>query len=346
MSFDSHITFDRSSVKILIYGASGYTGKLISTQAKQAGLDFEIAGRNESAVSALARSLGVSYRVFDVVDAQALRSTLKDFTVILNCAGPFAVTALPIMEACMDTGVHYLDITAEFKIYALAESLSEKAAAANVMLLPGVGWDVVPSDCLAVHTANKVAKPRHLRIALEVAGAMSRGSATSAGEIMDVGLLVRSEGKLVTAPNADMSVFNFGEGDVECARLSFGDLVTAWASTRIPNIEMFVHVKGDAFPEGDLTLLPEGPTPEERDANRAKAVAEVTGEDGAIARALIDTVNGYSYTAMSSVEAARRVLAGQYLPGFQTPVTVFGAEFAASISDTRIIDLDPIVPSR
>lgn len=340
MSFDSQAILARSGAKILIYGASGYTGKLISSRAKQAGIDFEVAGRNESAVSELARSLGVSYRVFDVVDAQALRTELKDFNTILNCAGPFEVTALPIMEACMDTGVHYLDITAEFKVYALAESLSEKAAAANVMLLPGVGWDVVPSDCLAVHTANKVAKPQRLRLALEVAGAMSRGSATSAGGILEVGLLVRSEGKLVAASNADTSVFDFGEGDRECVRLSFGDLVTAWASTRIPNIEMFVHVKGDAFPEGDLSLLPDGPTPEERDANRARAVAEVTGEDGFIARARIDTVNGYSYTAVSSVEAARRVLAGHFIPGFQTPATAFGAEFAASISDTRIIDLN------
>ncbi|RKL65868.1 hypothetical protein CR203_18630 [Salipaludibacillus neizhouensis] len=346
MSLDSYVTLSHSGAKILIYGASGYTGKLISARAQQAGLDFEIAGRSEASVSALARSLGVSYRIFAVEDAQALRSALKGVTAILNCAGPFAVTARPIMEACIDSGVHYLDITAEFKVYELAQSLSKKAAAASVMLLPGVGWDVVPSDCLAVYTASKVDKPRRLRIALEVAGAMSRGSATSAGEILSVGLLVRSEGKLVAAPNADTSVFDFGEGNVECARLSFGDLVTAWASTNIPNIEMFVHVKGDAFPEGDLSLLPDGPTPEERDANRAKVVAEVTGEDGSIARARIETVNGYSYTALSSVEAARRVHAGHFLPGFQTPASAFGAEFAASIPDTRIIDLDPIVPSR
>lgn len=345
MSLNSYVTPGRSGAKILIYGASGYTGKLICARAQQAGLDFEVAGRSEASVSALARSLGVAYRVFAVEDAQALRSALKGITAILNCAGPFAVTAGPIMEACIDSGVHYLDITAEFKVYALAESLSKKAAAASVMLLPGLGWDVVPSDCLAVHIASRVAQPQRLRIALEVAGSMSRGSANSAGEIMSVGLLVRSEGKIVAAPNVEPAVFDFGEGNVECARMSFGDLVTAWASTRIPNIEMFVHVKGDAFPEGDLSGLPDGPTLEERDANRAKVVAEVTGNDGSIARAVIDTVNGYSYTPLSSVEASRRVLAGQFIPGFQTPATLFGAGFASSIADTRIIDLDTIIPS-
>ena len=115
--------------------------------------------------------------------------------------------------------------------------------------------------------------------------------------------------------------------------------MTAWRSTEIPNIEMFVHVSGDAFPEGDLSTLPDGPSAEERDAHRARAVAEVTGADGTAARSVIETVNGYSYTPLAAVEAARRVLAGEHEPGFQTPVRVFGAGFAETISGTTITDL-------
>ena len=300
-----------------------------------------MAGRDEAKVAALALELGVPYRIFGMDSAAAMRTGLEGVTAVLNCAGPFASTARPLMEACIACGVHYLDITAEFKVYALAEYWSERAAAAGVMLLPGVGWDVVPSDCLALHVAAKVERPQRLRIALQVAGSMSRGSATSVAEIMDVGLLVRSEGAIVAAPDADPALFNFGDGDVECARLSFGDLVTAWTSTRIPNIEMFVHVKGNAFPSGDLAALPEGPSAEERDANRASAVAEVTGADGSIFSARIDTVNGYSYTPLAAVEAARRVLGGEYRSGFQTPATVFGVAFAESIADTAITDLAP-----
>lgn len=325
--------------KILIYGATGYTGKLISVQAQRTGLDFEIAGRSKTAVRALALELGVTYRVFALDDALALRSALANVTAVLNCAGPFASTAEPIMQACIECGVHYLDITAEYDVYALAETWSQKAAAAGVMLLPGVGWDVVPSDCLAVHTAEKVFQPQRLRIALQVAGSMSRGSATSAAKIMDVGLLVRSEGQIVAAPDALPASFDFGEGPVDCARLSFGDLITAWKSTGIPNIEMFVHVKDDAFPVGDPSLLPDGPSLEAREANRARAVAEVTGIDGIVARARIDTLNGYSYTPLSAIEAARRVLAGQSFPGFQTPAMLFGHGFASSIADTVITDL-------
>jgi short subunit dehydrogenase-like uncharacterized protein len=198
---------------------------------------------------------------------------------------------------------------------------------------------VVPSDCLALHVAAKVEQPQRLRMALQVAGSMSRGSANSAAEILAVGVLVRADGAITATPDAAPAQFDFGDGDVDCFPLSFGDLVTAWKTTRIPNIEMFVHVKGDAFPSGDLAAMPDGPSAEERDAHRASVVAEVTGADGAVFRARIDTINGYSYTPLAAVEAARRVLGGEHRAGFQTPATLFGAAFAESIADTTITDL-------
>jgi len=325
--------------RLLIYGATGYTGQMVAQAAKDAGLDIVLAGRDAGKLAKLALQLDASYRAFAVDDTPALHAALGDCAAVLNCAGPFAATAKPIIEACLATGAHYLDITAEFNVYALAESLSDAAAKAGVMLLPGVGWDVVPSDALAVRTVAQVANPQRLRIALQVAGSMSRGSAISAGEIIAVGLLVRQDGEIVTRPDAQSAEFNFGEGYVECFPLSFGDLVTAWRSTGVPNIEMFVHVTGEAFPQGDLSTLPDGPTAQERDENRAKVVVEVLGADGSLASAMIETVNGYSYTPLAAAEAARRVLAGEHHSGFQTPATVFGPDFATSIPGTQIIDL-------
>lgn len=323
---------------ILIYGATGYTGKLVAMQARDIHLSFEIAGRNATQVAALADQLGVPFRVFALNDPAAIRASLAGVTAVLNCAGPFASTARALMEACIACGVHYLDITAEYKVYALAESWSERAAAAGVMLLPGVGWDVVPSDCLAMYVAAKVDQPQRLRIALQVANSMSRGSATSVGEILGVGLLVRTDGKIVAKPDAAPARFDFGAGPVDSVPLSFGDLITAWKSTRISNIEMFVNIKENVLPEG-IAAMAEGPSLEERVANRASAVAEVTGSDGTVVRARIDTVNGYSYTPLAAVEALRLLMVGQFKPGFQTPATVFGAGFAVSITGTRIIDM-------
>ncbi|SFX80422.1 saccharopine dehydrogenase family protein [Azotobacter vinelandii] len=325
--------------KLMIYGAAGYTGSMVAERAKATGLDAIIAGRDEGKLAALSQRLGLPYRVFSLDEPAVVAQALRDVAVLLNVAGPFAKTAEPLMRACISGGAHYLDITAEINVYRLAERLGEDAARAGVMLLPGVGWDVVPTDCLAAHVSRRVEQPQSLRIALLVAGAMSRGSAISAGEIVGAGLLARVDGELVATPDARPADFDFGDGPVACAPLSFGDLVTAWRSTGIPNIAMFVHVSGDAFPEGDLPQLPDGPSAAERDAHGARAVAEVTGADGSRARALIETVNGYSYTPLSAVEAAHRVLDGEQRLGFETPAHLFGAGFAETIAGTCITDL-------
>lgn len=159
--------------KLLIYGAAGYTGAMVAEQAKSAGLNVEIAGRDAAKLQKLAERLSVPYRVFPL--DEPLGSALEGVDVLLNCAGPFALTAHPLMHACIEAGVSYLDITAEINVYRLAERLSVQAAKAGVMLLPGVGWDVVPTDCLAMHVAQRVRSPQSLRVALQVAGPCREG---------------------------------------------------------------------------------------------------------------------------------------------------------------------------
>ncbi|EGH45713.1 MULTISPECIES: saccharopine dehydrogenase family protein [Pseudomonas syringae group] len=321
---------------LLIYGATGYTGRMAAERARALGLNIEIAGRNQQRLASLAAQLGVNYRVFDADQAEGF---LSGISVLLNFAGPFVQTAEPLMRACIKAGVDYLDITAEINVYRLAERLGAEATANQVMLLPGVGWDVVPTDSLAVQVAGRVQGPTALNIALQVPGSMSRGSAMSVSEIIGAGVLARVDGELVATPDAEPRHFDFGQGPVLCVPLSFGDLVTAWHSTGIRNIAMFVHIAGDAFPQGDLSQLPDGPTPEQREAHRARAVVEVTDAKGAIARSIIETVNGYTYTPLAAVEAARRVLDGERQTGFATPAKVFGGGFAESIAGTLVTDM-------
>lgn len=320
---------------LLIYGAVGYTGRMVARQARAAGLDIIVAGRDEGRLASLAFELGVPYRVF-ALEGGAPGHALDGVDAVLNCAGPFVKTAAPLMEACLRAGTHYLDITAEIGVYRLAESLAARAEQAGIMLMPGVGWDVVPTDCLAMQVVARVSHPVALRIALRVAGPMSRGSATSAAEIVGAGIMARVDGALVATPEAGPALFDFGDGPVVCSPLSFGDLITAPHSTGIRNIAMFVHVAGDAFPQGDLSLLPDGPTDEERETHRASAVAEVTGADGATARAIIRTVNGYSYTPLAAVAAAMRVAEGAWRAGFETPGRVFGPGFAETVPGTTV----------
>ena len=323
---------------LMIYGALGYTGRMVARQAKSAGLDVVIAGRDQKRLVALALELDLPYRVFSL-EGDLSPGHFEGIHAVLNCAGPFVRTAKPLMQACLEQGMHYLDITAEIGIYQLAESLSVAASEAGVMLMPGVGWDVVPTDSLAMQAVARVKDPVSLRIALKVAGGMSRGSAVSASEIVSAGILARVDGDLVSRPDAPSALFDFGDGLVDCFPLSFGDLITAWHSTGVRNIAMYVHVAGDGFPEGDLSLLPDGPTAEQRDSHGAAAVVEVTSVDGTVTRAIIETVNGYSYTPLAAVEAARRVLAGNARPGFQTPASVFGQGFAETIEGTSVTHL-------
>jgi short subunit dehydrogenase-like uncharacterized protein len=318
----------------MIYGATGYTGRMAAELAAAAGLNPILGGRDSSRLAVLAAELDVDYRAFGVDDASAISGV----GVLLNCAGPFLRTAEPLMTAAIGAGAHYLDVAAELDSYQLAEALDAKAKAAGTMLLPGSGGSVAMLGCLAGHAVQRVPSPRRIRIALHVAGSMSRGSAISAAENLTADCLMRVDGTLTSRDPDDVWKFDFGAGPTCCTPVTLPDLVTIWHDTKVPNIETFIHVSGDAFPEADPAALPDGPTAEQRDTNRYQAAVEVTGGDGSTSRAVLDTVNGYTFTPLASVEAARRVLAGEHQPGFRTPAALFGNGFAETIADTRITD--------
>jgi short subunit dehydrogenase-like uncharacterized protein len=324
---------------LMIYGATGYTGRMVAGHAAAAGLNPILGGRDTARLASLADELGSDHRTFTLEDSNTVDEALSGVTVLLNCAGPFMRTAGPLMAAAIRTGVHYLDTAAELDSYLLAEDLDEQAQAAGIMLLPGSGGSVAMLGCLAGHAAQRVTNAERVRIALHVAGAMSRGSAISAAENLTTESLERVDGVLVHRSTDQARDFDFGSGPQVCTPTTLPDLVTIWHSTDIPNIETFVRVSGEAFPQGDLAALPDGPTAEHRTANRYQAAVEVTGDNGITVCSVLDTVNGYTFTPLAAAEAARRVLGGEYTPGFQTPAALFGNSFAESIADTRIDDL-------
>jgi short subunit dehydrogenase-like uncharacterized protein len=328
---------ETTSPPALIYGATGYTGRLIAEEAARAGLDFVVAGRDRTKVEALAARLGVAGRAFALDDPATVREVLRGVRLLLNVAGPFSLTAERLIDACIAEGVHYLDTTAEFATFALAEERSAAAEAAGVMLVPGVGWDVVPSDAVAVHAVGRTPRPVGLRVALKVTGGFSRGSVSSSAGIADLIGLVRTDGQLVRQADPAPMAFDFGDGAEDYAPVPMGDLITAPRSTGLQNVEVFMRSEGAIPVPG--TELPDGPTAAERIEGHYWALAEVTDADGSVVRSVIETPTGYTYTQLSAVESARRVLAGQYTAGFQTPSSAFGPGLATSISDSRITDL-------
>lgn len=248
---------------MLLYGAAGYTGKIIAARAKELSLDFEIAGRESNQIKELAEELNVPYHIFPVDDSGRWINALKDKHVLLNAAGPFRFTAKQAMDACLKAGVHYIDISAELDTYLLAESLDEKAKAAGVQLMSGAGL-FVSYDALVVHLSKLVEEPQQLTMGFRHYGGFSKGSVLSSKNIADLGILVRKDGVITTSVNPQPKVFSFGEEEVECLPTPLGGIILSHKSTGIPNIQEYFSLKLPAtgLTELDLKELPKGPTAE------------------------------------------------------------------------------------
>ncbi|MCX2479426.1 saccharopine dehydrogenase NADP-binding domain-containing protein [Pedobacter sp. MC2016-15] len=326
--------------KLLIYGATGYTGKLISERAKELNLDFVIAGRSSDALESLAAALGVGFYTFPVEDQEAWKDALTDVDCLINAAGPFKETAVHAMKASIENGVHYLDISAELDSYQLAESLDAEAKKAGVMLISGAGM-FVSYDALALHTARRVNSPQKLSVAFRHFGGFSRGSVKSSKNIMDIGMLFREAAEVKLWKDPEPKFFDFGNGEEECLPTPLGGIILSFKSTGIPNIEEYFQLKLPAagMPSLDMDNLPDGPTEEERAEGRTKLSAEVTDADGKVVRSIVDAPSGYTLTPLSVVAVASRILNGEFKPGYQSPASAYGESIINDIPDTSIQDL-------
>jgi short subunit dehydrogenase-like uncharacterized protein len=335
------------STPLLIYGANGYTGALIAQLAAQRGLRPILAGRSRDALAALATPLALEYRIVALEDRAALDAALADVRVALHCAGPFAHTSRPMASACLRTRTHYLDITGEIAVFEALAARDAEARDAGVMLLPGAGFDVVPSDCLAVHLKRRLPSATHLALAFQGSGGMSRGTANTAAENLARGGMVRRNGRLMPVP-ADYKTraIDLGRGLVLASTIPWGDVSTAFYSTGIPNIEVYTVFSPavrrllaasqylrpllESYPAQRLIKrlirrLPPGPSDAERARGLSLLWGEVADDRGARCVSRLRTPEAYTLTALTALAIAEKALAGQAPAGFQTPARAYGA---------------------
>jgi short subunit dehydrogenase-like uncharacterized protein len=324
--------------KLLIYGATGYTGTLIVHEAARRGLDFEIAGRSEDKLATLSAELNVPYHVFPVGDLNGWKNSLEGKTALLNIAGPFSETAEQAMEACIQFKVHYFDITAEVNIYRLAESKDAAAQAAGIMLLSGAGL-FATYDPLVVHTAKRVRNPVALRAAFKYSGGFTPGSVASSANIIGAGTLVRKYGEIIKLSEAPAAAFDLGEGAEDFTLMPLGAVILSFKSTGIRDIEEYfkMALPADSFEDGDVTFE-EGHPIFKSNTERSKILVEVTDEDGTVVRSIADTPDGYMPTVTSAIEVVSRALNGSYKVGFQSPASAYGSELLTSLIDVKITD--------
>lgn len=348
--------------RILIYGANGYTGRLIARQALEVGLKPILAGRDKIALTEMAETLDLDFRIADLADSIKLDRLLDGVNTVIHCAGPFVHTAKPMVMACLRTRTHYLDITGEVPVFDGLHQLDAEAQARGIVLLPGAGFDVVPSDCLAAYLKSRLPDAILLKLAFTgLAGGLSRGTAKTMVEHSGHGTLIRENHRLVPIPPGRRVLrVDFGEIQQNAAAISWGDVVTAHISTRIPNIEVYMGVTDAmlrAFRRSRyLSFLlrtrwmkrrlqrhidrrPPGPSDARRAESRALLWGRAETRDGSAIEARIRAPDGYSLTAMTAVEIAGRVAGGDVAPGFTTPSQAFGSDFILEFNGCERYDV-------
>ncbi len=343
------------SKTFLIYGASGYTGELIAREAARRGLKPILSGRSQNKIEPLAKELNLTHRTFSLEDKKSLEYTLKAVDFVIHCAGPFSLTSAPVVEACLRTGKHYLDITGEISVFEAMARRDEAAKRAGIMIMPGVGFDVVPSDCLALYLKNQLPSATNLTLAFCASGKISHGTQATMTMNAGNGGAVRRGGEIMRVPAAYRTrEIDFKEFTKIAVTIPWGDVSTAYYSTGIPNIEVYTVV-----PEASLKMLklsryfgwllktkfvqnylqkriPEGgPSAESRAKDVTYLWGEASDAQGNRVEARLICPEGYTTTVLTALEIAEKIADGNLRVGFQTPAKCYGADLILEIENTE-----------
>jgi short subunit dehydrogenase-like uncharacterized protein len=347
----------------LVYGANGYTGRLIARYAVERGHRPILAGRNARAVEAVGAELGLQARLFDLSDPVAIDRGLADVRAVLHCAGPFAHTSRPMVDACLRNRVTYLDIAGEVSVFETCAARDAEARDAGVMLMPGAGFDVVPSDCLAAHLKQRLPMATELSLAISGLTRASHGTAATMIESVHRGGLVRRGGVLTPVALGHRSrVIDFGRGPETAVAMPWGDVSTAYRTTGIPDITVYMAMPaavraGVAFAgmiapllanpilqrvlKAGVGVAPAGPTDAERARGASYLWGEVVDTAGRRAVSRLRTPEGYTLTALAALEITGRVLGGGTPIGYHTPASAYGPDLILAIPGCERQD-DPI----
>lgn len=338
----------------LLYGAYGYSGELIARYAGQYDLQPILAGRREEALKPLAEKLNLPYRVIDLNDAQSLQSALKEVKVVVNAAGPFDFTALPMINACLLTGTHYLDINGDIEVFELLKKYNKQAKEKGIMVMPGVGFDVVPTDCTALLLKKLLPDASELKLCFaSLGGGISHGTAITMVNKLGEGGAERKNGKIIRVPLGKYGMWvDFGLKKLFLMSIPWGDISTAHFTTGIPDIRTYTQIPKAIFYLLKLQFLfngilrlpfakkfitkkihrrPAGPS----DEMRSKAISLVYGEarndSGKIVTSRLSGPEGYTLTLHSTLIITKKVLAGNFIPGYQTPASAYGENLVLEI---------------
>ena len=347
--------------EFVLYGATGYTGELMARAASQRGLRPILAGRNTTALKKLADELGLTYRTFGLDNSEVLNISLTGINVVLNCAGPFTYTAQKLAAACLRVHAHYLDIAGEVPEFQALQAYDTQARDAQVMLLPGVGFGIVPSDALALHLKALLPSATQLSLAFQAVGGVSRGTLLTTLKDLPHPGVIRKDGELVPArAGSETRRIDFGQGPLPAVTNPWrGDIFTAYYSTGIQTIKAYTvyptalrilmalsaPLKGlltstalQNFLKRQAQSQPAGPSAEERARGKTVLWGEVIDASGRRVVSRLSGPEAYDFTVLTALTIVEHVLDGEVQPGFHTPSQVYGADLVLSIPGVKRTD--------
>ena len=337
----------------LIYGANGYTGELIAREAKKRGLSPILAGRNADRIAELAQELGLEHRVFDLGSPLEISRNLGGVGLVLHCAGPFSATSAPMIAACIQSKAHYLDITGEISVFEHAQAQHVDARDAGVVVCPGVGFDVIPTDCVAAALKAALPDASRLTLGFDSRSGFSPGTAKTSVEGLAQGGKIRRDGRIIAVPLAyEVRRIDFGDGEKLAMTIPWGDVSTAYHSTGIPNIEVFIpgspklianakranHLRWlmglspvQAFLKARIGKTVKGPDSATRDKLATFVWGEAVNPKGEKKTARIRTANGYSLTVTGSLAVTEFLLDNTVAGGAYTPSKLMGPDLVGKL---------------
>ncbi|MHB1261586.1 MAG: saccharopine dehydrogenase family protein [Thermoplasmatota archaeon] len=339
----------------MIYGAYGYTGELIAREAARRGWRPILAGRDPAKLQPLAAELGLPHRVFGLDDVAALREGLQGVALVMHCAGPFSATARPMLDACLAAGVNYLDITGEVDVLEATLARDADAMQAGIVVCPAVGFDVIPTDCVAAALKAALPDATHLALGFDSRSGLSPGTTKTAIEGAARGGRVREDGKLRDVRiGHHVRRIDFGDGEKSAMAIPWGDLATAFVTTGIPNIEVYTAtsprriamarrahrfraVLGLAAVQRFLKSRASrvrGPDARQRDERPTFVWGEARNAAGSVKTARMKVANGYSITATGALAVVDFVLTQRPAPGAYTPALLCGADLVAGLPES------------
>lgn len=348
----------------LIYGATGYTGKLIAQEAVKRGMRPVLAGRNKEKTQALAESLKLDCRIFELDEHTAQH--LEGVDLVLHCAGPFEKTSKPMISACLEAGAHYLDITGEISVFEHTHSLHKQAQRKNIILCSGVGFDVIPTDCTALKLKQALPDATELSLGFDSDSGISPGTSKTMVQGLGGGNVIRQDGRLTAvAIGKHQRMIDFGRGKKAAMAIPWGDVATAYYTTAIPNITAWIPtpklaarsarllnaasplLSSDKVKQPLLKLIErhvKGPDAAERAGSAAYIWGEAKNADGVIKTCRIDTANVYDLTVYGALEVTERILAADLPGGSWTPAALFGPELLESLPGSGRFEIDSFYP--